>query len=357
MLVPCLLLVGLCESARVDGKLTMRGAYYKERSTRVMQPMLDADLEVGEKGRVQAHTAVDAITSASASSGATGQAFTETRLEGGAIYLHDFGNIRAGGGFRHSSEPDYRSTFLSARLESDFAQRNTTIGINVARGFDSLDSSGSQGGLSALQTGELDTTMISVSATQIVSENSMVGVSYDLSYLDGFQQNIYRTVVAGGMVQPERVPDNRLRQAVAANLRYFVHATNTALIGSYRFYKDDWDILAHSPEARVVQEFLDGDVEVHLSYRFHRQRAAEFYKDVYNSSDTNVEPFLTDDDKLGRVRSHNTGLKLASMLSVFGVRGSWSKVRVEALAQYLRQDTHYGNAVISQFALSFPVDY
>ncbi len=346
-----------CGIAHADGSISMRGAYYKETSTRVVQPMIDAELEVGESGQLVAHSLVDAITSASAASGASGTAFTERRLEGGFLYMHQLHNFRVGGGGRYSTEPDYQSTFVNIRLEAELAQRNTTLSLNLARGDDSIDNSGSQGGLTAIQSGQLQTTMVSVSASQLLSPVSIFSLSYDLSYLDGFQENIYRTVVAGGMIQAERVPDSRLRQALAGTLRYFVDATNTTLIGGYRFYTDDWDILSNAPELRIVQELFDEQADLQLSYRYYRQRSSFFYKEVYDTADMNLEPFVTDDDKLGRVRVHTFGVKAGSRMELFGLGGDWQEVRVEALFQYLKQDTHYGDAVVAQMALSFPIKY
>src|SRR4051812_49961908 len=73
--------------ARADGSLAVRGVYYKERATRVMQPMLDGMFDAGVHGVVTGHFLVDAITSASASSGAAdATAFTERRYEGGLGY-------------------------------------------------------------------------------------------------------------------------------------------------------------------------------------------------------------------------------------------------------------------------------
>src|SRR5688572_32236706 len=77
-------------TAHADGTLSMRGVYYKERSTRVMQPMLDGMFEVGSRGLLNTHLLVDAITSASASSGAAeAEPFTERRYEAGAGYAHE----------------------------------------------------------------------------------------------------------------------------------------------------------------------------------------------------------------------------------------------------------------------------
>ena len=79
--------------APADGTLTARGVYYKERATRVMQPMLDGMFDVGVHGIVTAHFLIDAITSASASSGAADSAaFTERRYEGGLGYAHERGS-------------------------------------------------------------------------------------------------------------------------------------------------------------------------------------------------------------------------------------------------------------------------
>ncbi|MBL4636824.1 MAG: DUF3570 domain-containing protein [Kofleriaceae bacterium] len=351
------LIAASLSTASADGNVTIRGAYYKEHSTKVVQPMIDAELEAGEHGTFAGHLLVDSITSASAASGAAGTAFNESRNELGADYTHDFGDIRLGLGGRYSTEPDYQSRFVNLSLESDFAQRNTTIGVNLARGFDTLDNSGAQGGLSSILTGELDTTMISLSASQILSPESIMSVSYDLSYLDGFQQNIYRTVVAGGMISAERLPDSRLRHALASTIRYHLTPTNTTFIGAYRFYIDDWGILGHSPESRIIQELFDGDVDIHLSYRHYRQSAADFYEDIYDSGDVFEEPFLSGDDKLGDVRNHTFGFKTGIYLGLFGLEGKWADVRVDGLVQYLKQNTHYGDAIISQVALTFPVEY
>src|SRR5204863_2376134 len=80
--------------ARADGELTLRGVYYKERSTRVEQPMLDGRFDVGDSGEVDAHALVDAITSASAASGAADTSFSERRYEVGAGYTHTLGDYK-----------------------------------------------------------------------------------------------------------------------------------------------------------------------------------------------------------------------------------------------------------------------
>ena len=122
-LVVALVAIGSVHStSSADGTLTMRGVYYKERSTRVVQPMLDGMFEVGLRGLFTGHLLVDAITSASASSGAAAAAaFTERRFEGGAGYAQEFDGpedsildvFRLGASTRVSREPDYRSLYAT----------------------------------------------------------------------------------------------------------------------------------------------------------------------------------------------------------------------------------------------------
>ncbi|HKE19723.1 MAG TPA: DUF3570 domain-containing protein [Kofleriaceae bacterium] len=344
-------------AASGGGEVTVRGAYYKERSTRVTQPMMDARFDVGQHGELDAHVLLDSISSASVAAGAAGQAFNENRFEAGASYLHRFGALRFGGGSRLSSESDYQSALVHLRGEMELADRNTILGLNLAGGRDSVSNAGAQTDISQPIEGVLYTSLASLSVTQVLGPDLMGQLTYDIAHLDGFQENPYRSVAAGGGLEPERVPDTRTRHAVEAALRGFVPRTRSTLIGSYRFYVDDWGVVGHTPELRVVQE-LTPEIDVHLRYRLHHQSAADFYKSIYESADPAVEPFLTDDAKLGRLTTHTVGGKLEVALSLFGIdSGFLNGARAQVGFEYIDQSTYYGNAVAAQLALSVPFEY
>lgn len=345
-------------AASSDGEVTLRGAYYKERSTRVTQPMMDARFDVGEDGELAAHALLDSISSASIAAGAAGQAFSENRFELGATYLHRLGNLRFGGGTRLSSEPDYQSGFVHLRGEAELADRNTTIGLNLAGGRDAVSNEGAQGGINVESIdGVLYTSMGSMSLSQVLSPVLVAQLTYDLIHLDGFQENPYREVSAGGQFERERVPETRTRHAAQAALRGFVPPTRSTLIGSYRFYRDDWGVVGHTPEIRVVQEVIP-QLDVHLRYRHHHQSAADFYKPIYPSADPQMEPFLTDDVKLDRLTTRTVGGKLDVALSLLGLTdGVLARTRAQASFEYIDQSTYYGNAVSAQLALSVPFEY
>ena len=70
--------------ARADDYVSVRGAYYREASTRVIQPMVEVIRESPSGLDVGAHFLVDAITSASIAAGTSvDNVFTEVRDEVG----------------------------------------------------------------------------------------------------------------------------------------------------------------------------------------------------------------------------------------------------------------------------------
>lgn len=360
-------LCGLGAHARADGSLSMRGVYYKERATRVMQPMLDATFDVGEHGVVTAHGLVDAITSASASSGAVdAEPFSEKRYESGIGYAHKLDSLTLGAQAKYSTESDYESTYFGARAQLELFQKNTVVGLGGGIGSDKISAGATQGPAMLTlrcdaerpeeQSCPLDTYAVYASVSQIVSPNAVIGVSVDLAWLDGLQSNPYRSAIAGSVLVPERHPSERMRQAYAANARYYLDQTKTTLIGAYRYYRDDWNIHAHTPELRVVQE-VGYDVDAALGYRYYTQDGAYFFRDRYPMDDVDKTQFVSDDIKLSTFDGHTFEAKLGVFGQAFDLEGKWSEARVEAILQYAIQNNRFGNAVIAHVALTIPFAY
>jgi hypothetical protein len=349
------LLVAIAAPAHADGTLSMRGVYYKEKATRVVEPMLDATFEVGEEDEADAHALVDAVTSASVASGALGAApFAEKRYELGGGYRHKAGDSVIGGSARYSYEPDYTSYFLGASFTQALAQDNTTLGVSAAIGQDSVESIGAFG--VEMHHGDLSTLVGSASLTQIVTPDMVAGLTYDVAYLDGCQSNPYRSAITGDGLVPERNPERRTRHAVAGTLKRFLSSTETTLIATYRFYADTWDIEAHTPELRVIQEAGDG-IDVAVRYRFHWQSAADFYMPSYPTMNPDVFPYVTDDVKLSKFTTHTIGFKVGVLGEVFGLEGDLEGARAELLVEYVDQNNRFGNAVTAHAALTLPFSY
>jgi hypothetical protein len=364
MRLQLVLLTALTTTAAADGTIAVRGVYYKERATRVIQPMLDGVFEAGERGLVTAHFLVDAITSASSSAGAANStAFTENRYEVGGGYAHEDGALTVGGEGKYSTESDYVSLYAGFRLQVALAQKNTTLGLGGGVTSDTI-SAGAGGGLSqplitcapddeATASCGLTTYSLFVSATQVLSPVLVAGVSADLAKLDGFQSNPYRQAVAGDQLVPERHPTARLRESFAGLVRYFVKPTSTALIGAYRYYRDDWKVHGHTPELRVVQQ-LGATIDASARYRYHTQDGAFFYRERYPAADVML---VSDDVKLSTMSTHTLEAKLGILGEAFDLPGRWAGARFEAVLQYAVQYNRFGNAIVAHFGLTVPLAY
>jgi hypothetical protein len=347
-------------TASADGWLSMRGAYYKERATRVRQPMIDAVLDAGDKGTVAAHLLVDEITSASSATGSQMGAFTELRYEAGLGYTHDLGHMRVGGNGRYSVESDYFSGFLSGHLEVDLFERNTTLRLVSGLGSDTITNN-VQREEGAIGTPFVERSLLvllsSVGVTQILSRRLVASFIYDFMAMDGYQANLYRVVHGGTSPVAERVPSLRLRHALFAGLRAYVAPTRSTVFLGYRLYADTWDVIGHTPEVRLVQPLTDG-LEVRLSYRMHTQTAAFFFQDLYTQGEL-ADPgrFVTEDEKLSAFSTHTFGLLVSGEAGLLGISGSMAELRVELAVERILQDTAFGDAWTAQLGVVVPVRY
>jgi hypothetical protein len=352
---------------RADGTLAVRGVYYKERATRVMQPMLDGMFDAGVHGIVTGHFLVDAITSASASSGAAdAKPFTENRYEGGLGYAHQLGDVTIAADAKYSTESDYQSIYLGPRAQIELGQKNTVLGIGGGISWDTIEAASAQG--PSMPTLRCDAenrnaTRCSLlvyagyaSASQIVSPNAVVAVSVDVSTLHGYQSNPYRQAIAGEMFVPERHPTRRTREAFAVSARYYAQPIATTLIGAYRYYRDSWQVHAHTPELRAVYD-VSPAVDLGFRYRYYWQDGAYFYRERYPADDAAMTQYVSDDVKLSSFTGHSFEAKLGVLGEAFHASGRWAGARFEAILEYSIQNNRFGNAFIAHAALTIPFEY
>jgi len=344
-------------TAGADGEVSLRGVYYKEKATRVEQPMVDARFDAGDSGSVDTHVLIDAITSASASSGADNKAFTEHRYEFGAGYTHRLDTMRIGALGRLSTEPDYDSLFGGAHVERDFFDKNFTLALTLGAGRDHVTNAGAQGAMTIGAISEhLTSELASLAATQVLSKNTVGSITYDLAHERGYLANPYRAATTLDGLVPERVPRARTRHAFAAIVRQYLPDTETTLIGSYRFYVDDWGVVAHTPELRAVQA-LGETVEIGAGFRYYRQSGADFYKPFYETADPMIEPYLTDDPKLSQFTGQTYTGRAAVLGRFLGLGGLWGEARAELVVEYVVQHNRFGNAGVAHVGLTVPFAY
>jgi hypothetical protein len=276
--------------AHADDFVTLRGAYYREPSTRVIQPTVEVERDSPTGVDVRAHFLVDAITSASVSAGTSTDAiFTEERNEAGLLVRKRWSRGDVSASYKYSAESDYWSHAFVLAGSGRFWGDTARVGAAAGRSFDTLASRyrTPECAVAPSHSCPLTTTFGGVSYTQVLSPVALAQASVETAWLDGFQGNLYRSVPNFGY---EHVPDQRLRNAVAARVAYYVPGVELALRLHYRYYfdllptrgagDDPWRLSSHMLEARLYHP-LSPTLTVRLLYRQYWQNAsANFWCDA-----------------------------------------------------------------------------
>jgi hypothetical protein len=384
LFVALLLCAGLTAPARAD-ELTIRGNYYRDRNTRVIQPEATLTKTIPTGTALSAHYLLDAITSASIAAGVLrDQPFTELRNEVGVAAAQQVGAGRIGAAYSYSTESDYWAHLASLNGSVDLFRKNTTLGLSLAYGHDAV---GQRMGPTSFQiVGHLDAVHLIAGYTQVLSRIALLNLEYDASVLgfgtrdNGFQSNPYRVVNLGGSASHEKLPFQRVRMSAAASL-HLIAPTGARLVPyvafrpSYRFYWDDWGVVSHTPELRTYLPI--GPVEVRLTGRWYTQRAASFWSSGADgvplypgnagkgcggclSSSSRGQEFLTSDPKLSRFNTWYLEGRLLIQLHGLRPLSRWlSEGLVELSYGHLFNDAYahiaYGDADLATLSFTFPL--
>lgn len=301
-----------CSSVSTRVAKTAASLYTRHDSdhTEIWSPRANVAVNIDERAEVSAGYTMDAWTSASIDirTSAT-KAIHELRheFEAGTSYVLD--DLTLSGGYRYSTENDYWSHggVLGAAL--DLAQRNTTLALNVFGAHDTVGRFGD-----ALFRYPLDSLGGRFTWTQVLGEQSLAQLSWETTFLTGFQESPYRWVAVGGngtcaalspYCLPENVPDQRCRHALGGRYRFAVGERWSFGVG-YRFYFDSWGVMSHTIEPEAVVNLSKND-ELSADYRYYTQNDADFYRARYRNR-ADGGGLLTRDRKLSAFYSHAVGL-------------------------------------------------
>ena len=251
--VVCLVLVG-ARQAWADDYVVVRGAYYREASTRVIQPMVELQRESPSGVDVGAHFLVDAITSASIAAGTSvDNVFTEVRDEVGLRVRKRWERSDATLSYRYSAESDYWSHSIGASFGTRFWDDTATLRLSLGRSFDTMSAKGRTPDCRPNMPAQFCTLNIwfaGVSYSQVLSPVAIAQISYETAYLDGFQGNLYRMV--SSLMRYEYLPEQRMRNAITPRIAYYLPRSQTGFQLHYRFYFDFYPGEHATPSDPVV---------------------------------------------------------------------------------------------------------
>jgi hypothetical protein len=266
-------------------EVTLRGNYWRDRNTRVVQPAIEIGKELPTGTVVGAHYLLDAITSASAAAGGGGDvAFTELRNEAGFSLGQRIGPSLLRASYSYSAESDYWAHTVALGALVELFQKTTTLRGTVSYGNDRIAQR--LGPTQFMNKGGLQSVRAVLSVNQVLTPTLLINAAYELGVIgfgsadNGYQANPYRTIALGGGHEIE--PFQRFRQSASAAVHWtlalpFRSMPYLGLRPSYRVYWDDWGLISHAPELRVYAPL--GPVEIRVTGRAYWQNAASFWSD------------------------------------------------------------------------------
>jgi hypothetical protein len=132
----------------------------------------------------------------------------------------------------------------------------------------------------------------------------------DALRLAGFLSDPYRKLHPDGPLSElvaEKHPDQRWRQAVCAEISWYLTDFEMSLIPYFRYYWDDWGIQSKTSQIKF-NKYINTNMVLSPEYRYYIQTAADFGD--YAATDN----FYSGDYKLKAFESHNVGLGLTWFL-------------------------------------------
>ncbi|HVV83941.1 MAG TPA: DUF3570 domain-containing protein [Kofleriaceae bacterium] len=223
---------------------------------------------------------LDAVTAASVDVVTSASPLTvhERRLEAGlgvTVAATPTTALRASGDVSH--EHDYDALRAGLGLTTDLASRNTTVELRATAGHDHATAVNDP-----TFSGERDSAGLTAVVTQLVDRRTVLDLTVDGAWSDGWQASPYRRVLLSDPRMPlvtswrEATPSRRLSLAIALRGR---RALGERWFGTAvgRGYVDDWSM--HSATATVgLRRRLAARTLVGAQARGYLQDAASFWR-------------------------------------------------------------------------------
>lgn len=180
-------------------------------------------------------------------------------------------------------EEEFRSWLVGASVSQAFFEQNTVVTLGMLSSldwFDNFELDGSRNGIKRRST-----VTGSLAVAQVLSPTTIVEASYGITTQAGELGNTWNIVpIQGETVDHEIMPASRLRHSIVARIAQAL-PWNAVLKGYYRFYADDWSIVAHTFEAQLLQH-IGKSLYAGFGWRHHTQTGARFFTTLADPSMT-----------------------------------------------------------------------
>ena len=260
---------------------------YRERGLiKVVEPVLWANARIAEVWEVQGSLAVDIVSGASPEtvSNVSGEpvqvisaaSIRDRRNLADLKVSRRFGELTLGASRSYSEENDYLSHAYGLEARWDLNERNTTLAFGYGHSNDRIGST-----FDPTLDERRDTREYLVGITQVLSPLDVLQSTITFTRGHGWYSDPYkstRTFYPNGA--PVFMFDTRpgSRETLSWFNRYRRHfpGAEGTLQAEYRFFRDDWDVTAHTLEAGWHQA-IGERWAVRPALRYYTQEAARFY--------------------------------------------------------------------------------
>jgi Protein of unknown function (DUF3570) len=204
-------------------------------------------------------------TSYNTLSGASGKGIHDNRKAGDLKLTTFLDRAAIGVGIAGSKEHDYESNAFSLDGRLSTANNNTTFAGGIGYSGDKIGSSND-----AKLHEKRRTTDALFGITQVLTPNDLIQSNITVSVGKGYFSDPYKDF--------DKRPDERTSWAWLTRYNHYFPGPGAALHTSYRYFKNDWGIAAHTIESAWYQPVGAGWL-LRPSLRYYTQRAASFYRD------------------------------------------------------------------------------
>lgn len=326
-------------------------AYFKY-TVDFINPQFDNGGAEGNEGNgnIGGNQKVSAVSSASSAATGGGGGNSDIRNELTAGFTHIFGyGITSEVYYDYSQEKDYLSNTPSITLKKDLFEKNTTLTLSYSRNMDQVHGRF----MDSLKPRTTDNYFFGI--TQLLSPLTFVQLGYSGSQASGYMAEGTRLVPispttaaqctdkVAGSCEAEVFPNSRNRNAYIVGLNHYFEGGMTdrsAVKLTYRYYKDDWDIVSHTEDLEYDKYLSDRNL-VGLNLRYYRQTGAFFVKDVYTAND----PYRSSSQQLQALHSEMVGLKFTHTFKEMsdrsdGIRLGSAEIKYEYYTESIHVTAH-----------------
>lgn len=341
--------------------------YYSDNvGVNVYSPMVALTKKLGEKFALALSYRIDAITAASmrqangkykdgvildsitSASGRNGFDDFREAVTLSASYENDETTLSIGG--YTSTEIDYTVYSGFASLAQRFNDANTVFTLGGSYSAEQWSPTIRR----ALSTTKKGVTSLNASLMQLIDSHRYLQVRVNYIHQAGALASPYHYVVNDSIARFDAYPD--LRDSVAAAAQFVTTLGESASMHLiYRYYQDSWQIVSHTPEAKLFYDIAD-NFTVGARARYYMQNGAYFSKPIEEYS--NEDDYFVSDYRYTPFNAMNYGVSMRWVPELFSesIALSLAVNRYESDENdYIK--SWYNQDKIEAYFMSFGLDY